>query len=78
MDIKDLEILVECKRLVESMLKEKEYILSRLDGNGKDVQCVRKQIVRMDRALKGLPPLTFEERFGCDGKTNGMFSKGHL
>lgn len=76
MDIKDLEILVECKRLVESMLREKEYILSRLDGNGKDAQCVREQIVRMDRALKGLPPLTFEERFGCDGRMKRNYMEG--
>lgn len=64
MDIKDVEILIECKRLVESMLSEKKYILSRLDGSGKDVKCVCAQIMRMERALKGLPPLTFEERFG--------------
>ena len=62
MNIKDIEVLIECKRLVEAMLSEYKYILSRLDGSGKDVRCVQEKICRLERALKGLPPLTFEER----------------
>lgn len=57
MDIKDLEVLIECKRLVEAMLQEKKHILKQLDGNGKDVRCVEKQIARMERALQGMPPV---------------------
>lgn len=56
MDIKDIEVLIECKRLVQAMLREKKMILSQLDGNGKDTRCVEKQIARMERALQGLPP----------------------
>ena len=29
MDIKDIEILIECKRLVQTMLREKKYTLAR-------------------------------------------------
>lgn len=56
MDIKDIEVLIECKRLVQAMLQEKKYILKQLYGNGKDTRCVEKQIARMERALQGLPP----------------------
>ena len=59
MDIKDIEVLIECKRLVEAMLREKKYILSKMDGNGKDVRCVEKSIVRMERALQGMPPVYY-------------------
>jgi hypothetical protein len=59
MDIKDIEVLIECKRLVQAMLREKKYILSKMDGSGKDVRCVEKSIVRMERALQGLPPIDY-------------------
>lgn len=59
MDIKDIEVLIECKRLVQAMLHEKKYILSRLNGNGKDVHCVEKQVARMERALQGMPPINY-------------------
>ena len=59
MDIKDIEVLIECKRLVEAMLLEKEVILSKLDGNGKDVYYVKKSIARMERALQGKPPVSY-------------------
>lgn len=55
MDIKEIEVLIECKRLVEAMVKEKKHILNMMDGNGKDVRCVEKQIARMERALQGQP-----------------------
>ena len=61
MDIKDIEVLIECKRLVEAMLREKKYILKQLNGNGKDVHCVKKQIARMERALQGMPPVSYSD-----------------
>jgi hypothetical protein len=59
MDIKDIEVLIECKRLVQAMLQEKKYILKQLNGNGKDVRCVEKQIARMERALQGMPSVKY-------------------
>ena len=64
LSIEEMEILIECKRLVENMLSEKKYILERLDRVGKDASVVQASINRMERALEGKPPLTFEERFG--------------
>lgn len=64
LDIKEMEVLIECKRLVERMLWEKRHILERLDKRDKGYEVVQGQIDRMERALKGEPPLTFEERFG--------------
>ena len=61
MDIKDIEVLIECKRLVEAMLREKKYILKQLDSSGKDGRCVEKQIVRMERALQGMPPVSYSD-----------------
>lgn len=61
-ELKEIEILIECKRLVENMLLEKRYILKRLDDCGKDGRVVQAQIERMERALEGKPPLTFKER----------------
>lgn len=61
--IKEMEILIECKRLVERLLWEKKYILERMDKCGKDCSAVQKRIDMMERALEGKPPLTFEERF---------------
>lgn len=63
MDIKEMEILIECKRLVEKMLWEKRSILERMDKCGKGCEAVQAQIDRMERALEGKPPLTFKERF---------------
>ena len=66
--IQDMEILIECKRLVEKMLNEKRYILEKLNENGNyDERAMRKveaQIVRMERALQGKPPVDFFEKFG--------------
>ena len=59
MNIKDIEVLIECKRLVQAMLQEKKHILKQLDGSGKDVRCVKKQIARMERALQGIPPVNY-------------------
>lgn len=67
MDIKDIEILIECKRLVEKMLSESKYVLKRLEESGKgDTQgalCVLDKIARMERALKGKPPVELYKKF---------------
>lgn len=62
--IKEMEILIECKRLVERLLLEKRYVLERMDKCGKNYEVVQKRIDMLERALEGKPPLTFEERFG--------------
>ena len=68
MDIKDIEVLIECKRLVEKMLSEKKYILERLEESGRgDTRSTRCQIVRMERALEGKPPVAFYDQFGREG-----------
>ena len=64
MDIKEMEILIECKRLVERLLCENKYILERVDKCGKNCSVVQKRIDMLERALEGKPPLTFAERFG--------------
>ena len=65
MDIKDIEVLIECKRLVETMLHEKEWILERIDEDEKGVyKSVQAQIVRMQRALNGERPIEFYEKLG--------------
>ena len=68
MTIQDMEILIECKRLVEKMLSEKKYILERLEESGKgdtqSTRCVVAQIIRMERALEGRPPVAFYDQCG--------------
>lgn len=61
MDIKDIEVLIECKRLVEKMLCEKKAILKSLERCGKDTDWTQRQIVRLERALQGKPPVIFEQ-----------------
>lgn len=58
--VKDMEILFNCKRLVEDLVKEKEYILERLTERGCDVRqayAIQKQIDRYKAVLNG-------ERYG--------------
>ena len=56
MNIKDIEVLIECKRLVERLLKGEYYILDKLEQNGTtDTQIVREKIEMMERALEGKP-----------------------
>ena len=62
--IQEMEILIECKRLVERMLWEKKFLLDRMDKGDKGYKVVQAHIDRLERALEGKPPLTFEERFG--------------
>lgn len=53
MDIKDMEILIECKRLVERLLRGERYILEKLEERGEDAKMVRGKIKMMERALEG-------------------------
>ena len=55
MDIKDMEILIECKRLVERLLRGEYYLLNKLEEHGKDTQVVRGKIRMMECALEGKP-----------------------
>ena len=66
MTIQDMEVLIECKRLVEKMLAENRCILRRLEENGntKGEKVIIAEIVRMERALKGLPPIEFYDKMG--------------
>lgn len=68
MSIQDIEVLIECKRLVEKMLHEKERILEHLIESGKEdtsgVRCMQAQIFRMERALQGKPPVGFYDELG--------------
>ena len=64
MNIKEMEILIECKRLVERLLWEQRYMLERMDKCGKDCSIIQQRIDMFERALEGKPPLTFLERFG--------------
>ena len=67
-NIKDIEILIECKRLVEKMLSEKKYILERLEESGKGdtdgARSVMAQIIRMECALEGRPQIAFYDQYG--------------
>ena len=66
MEIKDLEVLIECKRLVEKMLIEKKYVLSKLEesdkGDERAQRVVIAQISRMERALEGKPSIAFYDQ----------------
>ena len=55
MATKDIEILVECKRLVERLLRGEYYILEKLEQANKDTKIVRGKIQMMERALEGKP-----------------------
>ena len=61
MSIKDIEVLIECKRLVQAMLRENKHILSQLHESGKDARCIEKKIARMERALQGMPPVSYSD-----------------
>ena len=53
MFIEEMEILIECKRLVEDMLDEKRFMAERMDRCGKDPSHLKKEIERLQRALSG-------------------------
>ena len=55
MEIKDIEILIECKRLVERLLRGEKYILEKLGERGEDTKNVQAKIKMMERALEGKP-----------------------
>ena len=55
MEIKDMEILIECKRLVERLLRGEKYILEKLKQRGENTKTVQAKIKMMERALEGKP-----------------------
>ena len=57
MTIQDMTILIECKRLVETMLHEKRAMLKSMERCGKDPYWVQNHIIRLERALEGKPPI---------------------
>lgn len=56
MTIKEMEVLIECKRLVECMLTEYRQTAERLAKCGKPTDNIDKIIYRLERALKGETP----------------------
>lgn len=61
MDIKEIEILIECKRLVEAMRDEKIMLLKNMDKCGKETEWIQKHIARLECALQGKPPIRYSE-----------------
>lgn len=55
MFIEEMQILVDCKRLVENMLEEKKCIIEKLhkDGRGEHDRYLQKEISRLEAALQG-------------------------
>ena len=52
-----MEILINCKHLVEEVIEEKKYILRQLETRGdlKQARKIQAQIDRYQRALNGEP-----------------------
>ena len=61
--IQEMEVLIECKRLVEMLLWESKRNLETMDKCGKDVSWIQKRIDMMERALEGKQPLPYYQRF---------------
>lgn len=53
MFIEEMEILIECKRLVEDMLGEKQTMAEYMEKCGKDPGFMASEIERLQRALSG-------------------------
>ena len=53
MFIEEMEILIECKRLVEDMLGEKQSMAEYMDKCGKDPSFMQSEIERLQRTLSG-------------------------
>lgn len=53
MFIEEMEILIECKRLVEDMLGVRKDMVERMEKCGKDPSFLEEEIERMQRALSG-------------------------
>lgn len=53
MFIEEMEILIECKRLVEDMLDEKMLKAEYMDKCGKDPSFLESEIERLQMALNG-------------------------
>lgn len=53
MFIEEMEVLIECKRLVEDLLDEKLTMAEYMDKCGKDPRFLDSEIERLQRALSG-------------------------
>lgn len=53
MFIEEMEILIECKRLVEDLLVEKKKMAEYLYKTGKDTRLLELEIARLEGALEG-------------------------
>jgi predicted Ser/Thr protein kinase len=53
MFIEEMEILIECKRLVEDMLGEKQTMAEYMEKCGKDPSFMESEIERLQMALSG-------------------------
>lgn len=53
MFIEEMEILIECKRLVEDMLGEKQIMAEYMEKRGKDPSFMESEIERLQMALSG-------------------------
>lgn len=53
MFIEEMEVLIECKRLVEDMLGEKLTMAEYMEKCGKDPSFMEGEIERLQRALSG-------------------------
>lgn len=53
MFIEEMEILIECKRLVEDMLGEKQTMAEYMEKCGQDPGFMESEILRLQRALSG-------------------------
>ena len=53
MFIEEMQILVDCKRLVEALLVEKKWMLEKLPQDSKEYAFTLNQIKRMEAALNG-------------------------
>ncbi len=58
MFIEEMEILIECKRLVEDMLGEKQTMAEYMEKCGKDPSFMQCEIDRLQRALGGKRSVT--------------------
>ena len=55
MTMHDIEVLIECKRLVEKLYWEKKRLLSQMEGHEKEAKIIHAQMLRFERALEGRP-----------------------
>lgn len=62
MFIEEMEILIECKRVVEDLLGEKQTTAEYMRKLGEDPGYMEQEIERLQRALSGKRSIIREER----------------